>query len=1476
MNATPRTNLTNYSIRCSSPASWLGGGDLSGASRIVALASWLCAFAFPAAAAVQIIGVQYQPDYYFPEFNCYWNASAYPGPCRVPVRGATVHVYVKNTGPGSVTLNDANWSTASSTYSLKTIIKRSTSTTINPQGQNSIYFYWDNPPQDVLDAGEPVWYRSDPSTLPAGGVGQVALRLRTLPPDPVKLQVVTSAGNLAFTNVTVDANTPRVAGIGYSEDLRRIYIHWRRDPAGSGAPTSVWLDGTNVTALTTTVGDPALNFAASVITLPSPLPYFSYHVFQGVYADGKTAAASQRAWTNKFIYTTYCKFDNYDCNGWLQEAMNHGFNNIQMNLCGMCLDNSITSTGYGYTIMTTDKLNPADPDMWFLDDEPDIGEYNQVNTHCGTGLRIPCGTAHSVGTLVMKRLEDAAALRSVRPNVPTTVNLDGSLEPESFFTWGGAVDILQTDNYYEPRLKGAYLETPNRIPLFAKAEFSYAVARTCSAGAEPNPSNHLLYSTRQTNPDWPYPSPQSKRFEVYYSLAGGSKGMGYWWLKSPNGLNNTDAAGRALWKEMGLCGNEIKTARNLIVKSTPVDLPLTPSADVWARAVASGVDTLILYVVNDNYANDITGCHVTNVPNASVTLTLPSWMQTSPVAFEITAGGLRDVSTVQNGSQLQVNLGTLALTRMIVITTDVTLRTAVQARYDSEVRSRVCAFAPELCTNSPPTITQQPVNRSVAPGGTTNFTTVASGSGTLGYRWQKAGDWLSNGGHYSGATTGTLTISNADTNDAASYRCVVTNAYGSVTSAVVTLTLVNPPGVPVAAPATSITDTSFTANWNSASNATGYRLDVATDAGFSGFVSGYNNLDVGNVLNRVVSGLTGATPYYYRVRAYNGVGTSGNSGTISVTTTATLSPPATPVAAAASGVTGTSFTANWSSAVGADGYRLDVSTNAAFANFLAGFNNLDVGSALSRNVTGLAPGETYYYRVRAYNGAGASGNSATIAVTLATADPCVVVSNRDFEGGFSLAGGGYIADGWTEWETDPGGVVGYDETALVHGGGHSQRLRVWGGTNGTSGGVYQQVPVVAGQPFHLGVWAYAGDELTTAYLGADPAGGTNPNAATVVWSAGSTTVGWVPLALNSTATASQITVFLKVVSTDNAKRNAYFDDAIAPACSDQPPGIVQQPEDQSVVAGSQASFIIAATGTAPLSYQWQKNEVNLNDDAKYSGTLTPMLTLTGVDNSDEAEYRCVVTNAFGATNSDAALLRVVIPNPCLATVNPGFEDGFSLAGGGYIANGWFEWETDPDVVIGYDETSLVHGGAHAQRIRVWGGPTGSSGGVYQSVPVVPGDPYSVSVWMYAGDPLTECSLGVDPTGGFDPDRSVEWSAPSTNAAWVQRTWTGTAATDSLTVFLKVSTSDSTKRNGYFDDLTPSATSGPLQLLSHWDGAALTLIWPECPGAHLERTDSLAPPVTWSAVTNPPVVTGGQKRVTITPTGNAGYFRLVPE
>jgi len=67
------------------------------------------------------------------------------------------------------------------------------------------------------------------------------------------------------------------------------------------------------------------------------------------------------------------------------------------------------------------------------------------------------------------------------------------------------------------------------------------------------------------------------------------------------------------------------------------------------------------------------------------------------------------------------------------------------------------------------------------------------------------------------------------------------------------------------------------------SGATSYRLDVSTSNTFGTYVPGYQDLNVGNLTSKNVTGLTANTFYYYRVRAFNG-NTSPNSNVIKAKT----------------------------------------------------------------------------------------------------------------------------------------------------------------------------------------------------------------------------------------------------------------------------------------------------------------------------------------------------------------------------------------------------------------------------------------------------------------------------------------------------------------------------------------------------------------------------------------------------------------
>lgn len=129
---------------------------------------------------------------------------------------------------------------------------------------------------------------------------------------------------------------------------------------------------------------------------------------------------------------------------------------------------------------------------------------------------------------------------------------------------------------------------------------------------------------------------------------------------------------------------------------------------------------------------------------------------------------------------------------------------------------------------------------------------------------------------------------------------------GNSRTAILAVCGLNPLSAPVATAGTNVVSTGFRANWNTVNNATKYRLDVSTTSTFSMYVTGFSNLDVGNVLYYNVSGLSLGT-YYFRVRAENSYGQSIHSNTITVAIT-----PSTQASNIGfTGITHKSMSINW-------------------------------------------------------------------------------------------------------------------------------------------------------------------------------------------------------------------------------------------------------------------------------------------------------------------------------------------------------------------------------------------------------------------------------------------------------------------------------------------------------------------------------------------------------------------------------------
>lgn len=87
------------------------------------------------------------------------------------------------------------------------------------------------------------------------------------------------------------------------------------------------------------------------------------------------------------------------------------------------------------------------------------------------------------------------------------------------------------------------------------------------------------------------------------------------------------------------------------------------------------------------------------------------------------------------------------------------------------------------------------------------------------------------------------------------------------------------------------------------------------------------------------------------------------------------------------------------------------------------------------------------------------------------------------------------------------------------------------------------------------------------------------------------------------------------------------------------PIVTTQPSSKEVTAGTAALLTVETIGTAPFTYQWAKDGINLG------GATSATYTIASVTPTDAGRYTVVVTNSLGSVTSAGASLTVVVPNP---------------------------------------------------------------------------------------------------------------------------------------------------------------------------------------------------------------------------------------
>jgi glucose/arabinose dehydrogenase len=122
--------------------------------------------------------------------------------------------------------------------------------------------------------------------------------------------------------------------------------------------------------------------------------------------------------------------------------------------------------------------------------------------------------------------------------------------------------------------------------------------------------------------------------------------------------------------------------------------------------------------------------------------------------------------------------------------------------------------------------------------------------------------------------------------------------------------------------------------------------------------------------------------------------------------------------------------------------------------------------------------------------------------------------------------------------------------------------------------------------------------------------------------------------------------------------------------ANQAPTITQHPANQTVTTGQTATFNVTASGTAPLNYQWRKNNVDINGANNASYTTPP-----AVIGDNGAQFTCFVSNGFGNDTSNAATLTVTTNQAPMATITQPTVG--TLYSGGQTIN-YAGTGTDPD------------------------------------------------------------------------------------------------------------------------------------------------------------------------------------------------------
>jgi len=214
------------------------------------------------------------------------------------------------------------------------------------------------------------------------------------------------------------------------------------------------------------------------------------------------------------------------------------------------------------------------------------------------------------------------------------------------------------------------------------------------------------------------------------------------------------------------------------------------------------------------------------------------------------------------------------------------------------------------------------------------------------------------------------------------------------------------------------------------------------------------------------------------------------------------------------------------------------------------------------------------------------------------------------------------------------------------------------------------------------------------------------------------------------------------------------------------PAITAQPGNATVAAGASTTFIVAATGNPPPTYQWRKDGTNI------SGATSASLTVANAQAANAGNYTVVVSNSAGNVISDGAILNVsaavapsITAQPASASVAVGASVSFTVNATG-SPSPTYQWRRNGSNISGatnatftISSVQLADAGNYAAFVsNIAGNATSSTANLGVAVP----DPFAT--WAAARGLSGNSALALADPDGDGRSNLLEYALGSNPSA----------------------------------------------------------------------------------------------------------------